>query len=126
MSGPEKRRDRRVDVNQSIWVEGQDVRVEAEAVNISKGGMFVVAEGAAPEIGSTLEIKFDDPLEGTIAVKMEVVWRDGKTQNSNLGLRTLQSSAGTAAFERVVTRYLGGAEPTEAIQEPKKDPEADK
>jgi c-di-GMP-binding flagellar brake protein YcgR len=122
MSGPEKRRDRRVDVNQSIWVEGQDVRVEAEAVNISKGGMFVVAEGAAPEIGSTLEIKFDDPLEGKIAVKMEVVWRDEKTQSSNLGLRAVHSD-GIAAFERVVTRYLGSEDPTEPLRQASKDGE---
>jgi hypothetical protein len=120
MSGEEKRRDRRVDTNQAIWVEGQDVRVEAEALNMSKGGMFVVAEGSAPAIGSTLEIKFDDPLEGKIAVKMEVVWRDEKTQTSNLGLRALQSSDGIAAFERVVTRYLGGEDPTEPIREAKK------
>jgi hypothetical protein len=120
----EKRRDRRVDTNQAIWVEGQDVRVEAEALNMSKGGMFVVAEGEAPAIGSTLEIKFDDPHEGKIAVKMEVVWRDEKTQNSNLGLRAIQSE-GIAAFERVVTRYLGGEDPTEPILErpPKKAPE---
>ena len=120
----EKRRDRRVDTNQVIWVEGQDVRVEAEALNMSKGGMFVVAEGEAPAIGSMLEIKFDDPHEGKIAVKMEVVWRDEKTQSSNLGLRAIQSE-GIAAFERVVTRYLGGEEPTEPIREraPKKEPE---
>ena len=120
----EKRRDRRVDTNQAIWVEGQDVRVEAEALNMSKGGMFVVAEGEAPAIGSMLEIKFDDPHEGKIAVKMEVVWRDEKTQSSNLGLRAIQSE-GIAEFERVVTRYLGGEEPTEPIREraPKKEPE---
>ena len=120
----EKRRDRRVDTNQAIWVEGQDVRVEAEALNMSKGGMFVVAEGEAPAIGSMLEIKFDDPHEGKIAVKMEVVWRDEKTQSSNLGLRAIQSE-GIAAFERVVTRSLGGEEPTEPIREraPKKEPE---
>src|SRR5688572_24945052 len=98
MSGEEKRRDRRVDTNQSIWVEGQNVRVEAEALNMSKGGMFVVTEGAAPAVGSTLDIKFDDPLEGKIAVKMEVVWRDEKTANSNLGLRAIQSE-GIAAFQ---------------------------
>ena len=122
MSGAEKRRDRRVDTNQAIWVEGQDVRVEAEALNMSKGGMFVVTEGEAPAIGSTLEIKFDDPHEGKIAVKMEVVWRDEKTQTSNLGLRAIQSE-GIAAFERVVTRYLGGEDPTEPIREAKKAPE---
>ena len=110
MSGQEKRRDPRVDTNQSIWVEGQDVRVEAEARNMSKGGMFVVAPAAAPEIGTTLEIEFNDPHEGKIALKMEVVWRDEKTANSNLGLRALDSQQGMAAFERVVARYLDEGE----------------
>jgi hypothetical protein len=106
MSGADKRRDPRVDTNQSVWVEGQEVRVEAQAKNMSKTGMFVVAPSGAGELGSTLEIKFEDPQEGTINVKMEVVWRDEKTTTANLGLRAIEST-GMAAFERVVTRYLG-------------------
>ena len=107
MSGADKRRDPRVDTNQSIWVEGQEVRVEAQAKNMSKSGMFVVAPSGAGELGSTLEINFEDPQEGKISVKMEVVWRDEKTTTANLGLRAIESSGGMAAFERVVTRYLG-------------------
>jgi hypothetical protein len=106
MSGADKRREPRVDTNQSIWVEGQEHRVEAEARNMSKTGMFVVAPKSGAELGSTLEIKFEDPEEGQISVKMEVVWRDEKTTTANLGLRAVES-AGMAAFERVVTRYLG-------------------
>ncbi len=105
MSGRDQRRDPRVDTQQSVWVEGQDTRIEAEARNMSKTGMFVVAESGAPEIGTMLEIKFQDPKEGQIAVKMEVVWRDEKTDNAKLGLRALDSE-GMAAFERVVSRYL--------------------
>jgi two-component sensor histidine kinase len=109
----DKRREPRVDTQQSIWVEGQEVRVHAEARNMSKTGMYVVAPNTGAQIGTTLEIKFEDPLEGQIAVKMEVVWRDERTTTSNLGLRAVES-AGTAAFERVVARYLG----SEADREP--------
>jgi c-di-GMP-binding flagellar brake protein YcgR len=105
MSGRDQRRDPRVDTQQSVWVEGQDSRIQAEARNMSKTGMFVVAESDAPAIGSTLEIKFEDPTEGQISVKMEVVWRDEQTATSKLGLRALESE-GMAAFERVVSRYL--------------------
>lgn len=76
----------------------------AEARNISQGGMFVVAEGKAPSIGSTVEVTFDDPREGKVAVRMEVVWRDEKTVTSSLGLRAVDSS-GMEAFERVVSRH---------------------
>lgn len=113
MSGKDLRRDPRVDTQQSVWVEGQDARIQAEARNMSKTGMFVVSESTAPAIGSMLEIKFEDPNEGQISVKMEVVWRDEQTDNAKLGLRALESE-GMAAFERVVSRYLGEGSPTEA------------
>lgn len=87
-----------------MWVEGQHLRGEAQARNMSQGGMFVVAEGKAPEVGSTLDITFEDPHEGKVALKMEVVWRDEKTLTSELGLRAVDSK-GMAAFERVVSRY---------------------
>ena len=99
-----RRRHPRIDTQQQVWVEGQDVRVSAETRNISKGGMFVVAEGQAPAVGTMLQIQFEDPQEGSIDVKMEVVWRDEKTLTSKLGLRALDSH-GMAAFERVVSRY---------------------
>jgi c-di-GMP-binding flagellar brake protein YcgR len=98
-----RRRHPRIETQQHVWVEGQDVRVSAETRNISKGGMFVVAEGEAPAIGTTLQVQFEDPHEGTINVKMEVVWREEKTITSNLGLRAMDSR-GMAAFERVVQR----------------------
>jgi c-di-GMP-binding flagellar brake protein YcgR len=99
-----RRRHPRIETQQHVWVEGQDVRVSAETRNISKGGMFVVAEGEAPAIGTTLQIQFEDPQEGTIDVKMEVVWREEKTVTAHLGLRAVDSR-GMAAFERVVTRH---------------------
>lgn len=105
MSDDERRRRHpRIETEQHVWVEGQDLRLEAQARNMSKGGMFVVAKGDAPEVGSTLDITFEDPLEGKVAIKMEVVWRDEKTLTANLGLRAVDSK-GMAAFERVVSRY---------------------
>jgi len=73
---------------------------------MSKGGMFLVSEGGgeAPAIGTTLQIKFQDPHEGTIQVAMEVVWRNDDKSSAALGLRAVDSQ-GMAAFERVVSRY---------------------
>jgi len=102
-----RRRHQRIETHQQVWVEGQDVRVSAHAKNFSKGGMFVVAEGDAPIIGTVLKVQFEDPHEGTIDVKMEVVWRDEKTLTAKLGLRAVDSR-GMEAFERVVTRYEAG------------------
>jgi hypothetical protein len=99
-----RRRHLRVDTNQNVWVEGQDVRVEAQARNMSKGGMFVVSKADSPSLGATLQITFDDPLEGAVDVKMEVVWREESTATTRLGLRALDSQ-GSATFERVVARY---------------------
>lgn len=118
MSEQDKRRDPRVETRQGIWMEGQD----AKALNMSKSGMFVVAPAGTGALGTTLEIKFEDPKEGQISLKMEVVWRDEKTGSSNLGLRAIDS-IGKAAFERVVTRYLdqsGNEVEAKADEEPKK------
>lgn len=119
-----RRRHPRIDTQQHVWVEGQDVRVSAKTRNISKGGMFVVAEGEAPAIGTMLQIQFEDPQEGTIDVKMEVVWRDEKTLTSKLGLRALDSQ-GMAAFERVVSRYEASGVPDEAQPDGERDGELD-
>jgi len=117
-----RRRHQRIETQQPVWVEGQNVRVAAQTRNISKGGMFVVAEGDAPEIGTKLQVQFHDPLEGAIDVKMEVVWRDEKTVTAKLGLRAVDSH-GMAAFERVVSRYE--AEKDEPATTPPARPEPD-
>jgi hypothetical protein len=103
MSDQDQRRHPRIPVQQNVWVEGQDVRISAKTRNISKGGMFVVSEGDGPAIGTTLQITFEDPHEGSVDVQMEVVWRDGDSGQA-LGLRAVDSS-GMAAFQRVVSRY---------------------
>ena len=105
MSEPEKRRDPRVDTAQSVWVEGQEVRFEAEAQNMSRTGMFVVARDSVPVLGSLLHVSFDDPREGKVGVTMEVVWRAGEDERPKLGLRVADAE-GMDAFERVVARLL--------------------
>jgi len=109
MSEENHRRHPRIETQQSVWVEGQDRRISAQAKNMSRGGMFVVSESAPPEVGSTLQIKFEDPLEGKIEVTMQVVWRDESTVSSKLGLKALDSG-GMDAFERVVKRHESSAE----------------
>lgn len=112
MSGADKRRDPRVDTSQSVWFEGQEVRVEAEARNMSRSGMFVVTRDSTPALGSTFDVKFDDPHEGRVQVTMEVVWRADEQLGSKLGLRVADKE-GMAAFERVVTRYLDDHGPSD-------------
>ncbi|MET0340836.1 MAG: PilZ domain-containing protein [Polyangiales bacterium] len=99
----DQRRHPRVPIQQNVWVEGQDVRISAQTRNISKGGMFVVSEGDAPAVGTTVQITFEDPHEGKVNLKMEVVWRDERTAASSLGLRAVESTD-KAAFDRVVSR----------------------
>jgi hypothetical protein len=109
MSGAEKRRDPRVDTDQSVWVEGQEVRFEAAALNMSRTGMFVVSRDSLPPLGTLLNVKFDDPREGAIGVTMEVIWRADESLHSKLGLR-VADERGMQAFERVVERLLAGEE----------------
>lgn len=102
-----RRRHPRVETKQAVWVEGQDLRVEAEARNMSKGGMFVVGKAEPPTVGQLLQIRFDDPHEGKVELKMEVVWRDETTVSSKFGLRAVDAH-GSEVFERVVSRLQEG------------------
>jgi hypothetical protein len=105
MSGADKRRDPRVDTQQSVWVEGQEMRVEAEARNMSRTGMFVVTRASLAPPAGTLDITFDDPHEGPVQIKMEVMWRADESIGSRLGLKLAEGSD-AEAFERVVSRLL--------------------
>jgi len=81
------------------------MRVEAEARNMSRSGMFVVTRPSLGPPAGTLDITFDDPHEGPVQIKMEVMWRSDENIGSRLGLR-LAEGADAGAFERVVERYL--------------------
>jgi hypothetical protein len=108
MSGRDLRRDERIATAQRVWVEGQDVRISAEAKNMSKGGMFVVTDQRPESLGSQVEITFDDPLEGRVTLSMEVVWKRDDNEQGQLGLRTMDRDR-EGAFQRVVDRYLAVA-----------------
>jgi PilZ domain len=112
MSGADKRRDPRVDTQQSVWVEGQEMRVEAEARNMSRSGMFVVTRASLAPPAGTLDITFDDPHEGPVQIKMEVMWRADESVGSRLGLK-LAAGSDAEAFERVVSRLLSADEQEE-------------
>jgi hypothetical protein len=118
MSGSDKRRDPRVHTQQSVWVEGQEVRVEAEARNMSRSGMFVVTRESLAPPGGKLDITFEDPHEGPVQISMEVVWRADESLGSRLGLR-LSDASDADAFERVVARYLE----SDPEEDPEEDPE---
>lgn len=83
------------------------MRVEAEARNMSRSGMFVVTRASLAPPSGTLDITFDDPHEGPVQIKMEVMWRADESIGSRLGLK-LAEDADAATFERVVARYLTG------------------
>jgi Tfp pilus assembly protein PilZ len=129
MSGRDLRRDERVDTSQRVWVEGQDVRVGAEALNMSKGGMFIVTDqsktGSVPsvDLGSNVEITFDDPEEGRITLAMEVVWAQAEESRGRFGLRAKDRERADA-FQRVVERYLEGAHEAANAPSPTKRPSA--
>lgn len=89
---------------------------------MSRGGMFVVSEAEPPAVGTTLQIQFEDPQEGKIEIKMEVVWRDENTVTSKVGLKALDSSD-MAAFERVVSRYESEAQASRKPSSAKRDRE---
>jgi Tfp pilus assembly protein PilZ len=105
MSSSDKRRDPRFESTQGLWCEGQ-ARM-AQARNMSKSGMFIVTEEAR-QVGEELTVAFEDE-EGTIAVKMEVMWC-GETeqgeQKTGLGLRIVGFDKGKEAYDKLVKRQL--------------------
>jgi hypothetical protein len=105
----DKRRDPRVKAHKQIWLEGQEQRLSAQTQNLSKGGMFILTDGDSPKIGQELEIRFDDSEEGSISLKMEVVWREDGAGAGGVGLKAL-GSAGREAFERVVNRHIAAGD----------------
>lgn len=116
----EQRRDPRVKAKKPIWLEGQE-NLQAQTKNLSKGGMFILAQGDSPQIGQQLEIKMEDAEEGEVALKMEVVWRSEDSDGSaGLGLRAL-GSEGREAFERIVSRHIDAGDEIVAETPPKKD-----
>jgi hypothetical protein len=110
MSG-DKRRDPRFASAQKLWCEGQGEI--AEARNMSKSGMFIVTQGPR-EIGEQLKVAFEDE-QGTIEVKMEVMWcgQSVAGEQTGLGLRIVGFDKGEDAYEKFVMRQLRDQGPSE-------------
>jgi hypothetical protein len=105
----DQRRDPRIATRQKIWCEGQESPEAAETRDVSKSGMFIVAE-RAPEVGSQFNVTFDDE-EGEISVKMEVMWKGPKTEDNKtgIGVRIVGFDKGADVYERFLNR---AAKPT--------------
>lgn len=103
----EQRRDPRIATRQKIWCEGQDSPVAAETRDVSKSGMFIVAEGA-PEVGSQFNVKFDDG-DGEVSLKMEVMWKGAKSADNKtgMGVRIVGFDKGADVYERFLNRQAG-------------------
>lgn len=100
----DQRRDPRIAARQALWCEGQSEK--AETRNVSRSGMFIVAEEAR-EVGEQFKVAFEGD-EGAIEVKMEVMWR-GEAKDgapTGMGLRIVGFDKGQDAYERFVARQL--------------------
>jgi len=104
----EQRRDPRFESNQDLWCEGQP---RLQARNISRSGMFVVANDGA-ELGSTIKVSFMDG-DQEIAANVEVMWRGqpGDAGKTGLGLKIVGFDKGEEAYERFVERHLESTRP---------------
>ncbi len=110
----EKRRDPRFRSHQKLWCEGQELKAEAVARDMSRGGMAIVTDKAS-EIGSKLNVSFVTPDEGRkVSVNMEVVWHNQKPEGGPvaMGLRIVNFEKGQNAFDRFVARHLDDTVPT--------------
>lgn len=106
----EKRREQRFKSQQKVWCEGQDVKLAAQASDISMGGM-ALETGEPAEVGSTMKVSFAVPDGSDVAVNMEVVWRKEKPEGKRvaMGLRVVDFEKGKEAFDRFVASHLDEA-----------------
>lgn len=104
--GDEQRREKRIATRQRLWCEGQDAPSGAETRDVSRNGMFIVAENA-PEIGSQLKVTLEDD-GAEVTLNMEVVWRGTKTADNKtgVGVRIVGFDKGREQYERFINRHL--------------------
>jgi Tfp pilus assembly protein PilZ len=104
--GDEQRREKRIATRQSLWCEGQDAPSGAETRDVSRNGMFIVAENA-PEIGSQIKVTLEDD-GAEVTLQMEVVWRGSKTADNKtgVGMRIVGFDKGRETYERFINRHL--------------------
>lgn len=104
--GDEQRREKRIATRQRLWCEGQDAPSGAETRDVSRNGMFIVAENA-PEIGSQMKVTLEDD-GAEVTLQMEVVWRGSKTADNKtgVGVRIVGFDKGRDTYERFINRHL--------------------
>lgn len=104
--GDEQRREKRIATRQRLWCEGQDAPSGAETRDVSRNGMFIVAENA-PEIGSQMKVTLEDD-GAKVTLQMEVVWRGSKTADNKtgVGVRIVGFDKGRETYERFINRHL--------------------
>ena len=106
----DQRRDRRIVTRQKLWCEGQDATSTAETRDVSKNGMYIVAEDA-PEVGSQLKVTFNDE-HGEATLNLEVMWRGAKNEEDNnrtgIGVRIVGFDKGRDVYERFISRHVRG------------------
>ena len=104
--GDEQRREKRIATRQRLWCEGQDAPSGAETRDVSRNGMFIVAENA-PEIGSQMKVTLEDD-GAEVTLQMEVVWRGSKTADNKtgVGVRIVGFDKGRETYERFINRHL--------------------
>lgn len=103
----EQRREKRIATRQRLWCEGQDEPNSIETRDVSRNGMFIVAE-KAPEVGSQMKVTLQDEA-GEVTLNMEVVWRGKKTEEENktgVGVRIVGFDKGRDVYERFISRHL--------------------
>ena len=110
------RRDERFSAKQELWCEGQ--QEGAQTRNISRSGMFIVAEQPRA-VGEQFTVAFEGD-EGAVELKMEVMWSGAAKESgqTGMGLRIVAFDKGEDAYERFVSRHLE----SQAAKEPDTKP----
>jgi uncharacterized protein (TIGR02266 family) len=101
----EHRRHPRVPVRQRVWCEGDQLTLFVQALNVSRGGLFV-RTASPPAAGDRVRISFRGLREGEVVVQTVVVWtrQDATAQQPGMGLRITGFERGATDFERFVAR----------------------
>jgi len=109
------RRHPRIPIRQRVWCEGDQLTLFVQALNVSRGGLFVRTANPPAE-GDRVRISFRDLREGEVVAQTVVVWarRDAAAQRPaaqqpGMGLRITAFERGASDFERFVAR-AGDAE----------------
>jgi hypothetical protein len=99
-----KRRDPRFESNKKLWFEGQE---RAEARNMSRSGMFIMAEQPR-EVGEQIKVAFEGEEGATVEVNMEVMWCGTPAEGgqAGMGLRIVGFDKGEDVYDRFVRDQL--------------------